>query len=291
MEMSTEDSKLKGVIAAGGLSAPVKAQADTALAALALIGAGTDAFIKEQAALSVLNQAKNEMDSLVPNGCQYSDEAGYNAKSTPCDDLTISEKIECHNLFGGYDVALTLQKYDNIVFGSQPTPALISSDTDLGKMTCSPPISFSAGVAFSAIQEQNFEIKSVTTGSGMSAVTTNTFIASSESGFTPLPMGFAHYMILETPNGQLGWHGTVGIGANIRSQNSGGSSPEYLIGSSAAFWRIVYLTGGLHFGSKAVLGTGFQVNEAVPAGVTTVPIDIIRRVSWAFAISFATSPK
>jgi hypothetical protein len=179
------------------------------------------------------------------------------------------------------------------VFGTQPTGAPTSADTDLGKMTCSPPISFSAGVSFSAIKEQQFQIKSVTTAATAAtpSVTTSTFIASSQSRFTPIPMGFAHYMIAESPGGLVGWHGTVGVGANIRSQNSGGSSPEYLIGSSASFWRIVYLTSGLYFGSQAVLGNGFQVGNAVPSGVTTVPIDITRRVSWAFTVSFATSPK
>jgi len=44
-------------------------------------------------------------------------------------------------------------------------------------------------------------------------------------------------------------HFSFGVGASVKSQDSGGSNPEFLTGLSFSFLRTIYITGGLDIGN------------------------------------------
>jgi len=262
------------------------AEASTALQQIAAGGKLATDFANT---LSALSSAVNAMSSLAPPNCTFADAPGHLAAGPVCDSLEISEDVQCHSVFGGNDAKLTLQVSQTVAFPSASSSQSQSQaqSIDLGTMTCSPPITFSAGVAFSSIREQEFGIAAVSSGK----TTANQFVLTSDSTFKPIPMAFAHARLWESPEGAYGFHFSFGIGANIRGQNSGGSDAEYLVGGSLSLWHIAYITSGVHLGSQVSLADGYTVGSAVPANVTQPPLRTGRAEGFGFAISFGTSPK
>ena len=288
--INDEVSDLQQEKATGGLSSDIAQQVNDALAALQKVEEGAISEKSYSDALAAFHQAVNTMNALAPNGCKPPDANGFvQGRDTPCDSFELTQDIQCHGVFGGNDAALTLHVSPAISFPGAPNQT--AQTFDLGTMTCSAPIAFSAGVAFSSINENDFAINQVTTSSGGTSTTSNEFQLASQGSFTPLPMGFAHARLWETPEALISVHATVGVGAHIRSQSSGGSDPEYVVGGSISLWHVIYFTGGVDFGSSVTLADGYTVGSAVPSSVTQPPLQVNRAVGTAFAISFSTTPK
>ena len=98
-------------------------------------------------------------------------------------------------------------------------------------------------------------------------------------------MAMAHARLWE-PNKVVAVHMSFGIGVNARSQASGGSSPEFLIGPSISLFRTVFFSGGVEIGRSTSLAGGFHPNDVVPSDITAAQIATSYTTRWGFAVTF-----
>jgi hypothetical protein len=166
-----------------------------------------------------------------------------------------------------------------------PGTTATSPETVLSvSVECTSPFTVSAGVAFSTIAESEFGIQPVATPSG-STTTINQFVSTVKSSFRPAPLGMVHARLWE-PADWFSLHASFGISGNFSSQNSGGSSAEFLLGPSIAFFRTMFLTPGLYLGRQVSLGGGFKVGDPVPSNITTPPLQKSYIPAFGFSITF-----
>ena len=169
------------------------------------------------------------------------------------------------------------------VFDAQaPQP---QTKDNLLTVTCSSPFSISAGAAFSTIHNQQFAIvKSAPSGGGTTSV--NTFGVTSDSRVNPYPIAMAHARLHDWMDNRYALHFSFGVGASVKSQDSGGSNPEFLTGLSFSFLRTIYITSGLDVGKQSRLIGGFKVGDIVPSDVTSPPVSSSYKPGFGFAITF-----
>jgi hypothetical protein len=168
------------------------------------------------------------------------------------------------------------------VFDGQPGQAQVKDG--LLTVTCSSPFAISAGAAFSTIRNRQFAILKSLPPSGTTSI--NTFGTTSDSRVNPYPIAIAHARLREWIDKRYGLHFSFGVGANIKGDNSGGSSPEFLTGLSISFLRTIFVTGGLDVGKQSKLVGGFQVGGTVPTDITSPPVSSSYTAGFGFAISF-----
>ena len=169
------------------------------------------------------------------------------------------------------------------VFDGQPPQS--QTKDNLLTVTCSSPFSISAGAAFSTIRNQQFSIvKSAPPSGGTTSV--NTFGVTSDSRINPYPIAIAHARLRDWADNRYALHVSFGVGASIKSQESGGSNPEFLTGLSLSFLRTIYVTGGLDVGKRSRLIGGFKVGDVVPSDVTSPPVSSSYKPGFGFAITF-----
>jgi hypothetical protein len=176
--------------------------------------------------------------------------------------------------------ALKLTIIDELPDKTAAAPADVLTLT----VECASPFTVSAGVEFSTVPNREFAIQPVATPQG-STTTTNQFVLTSSSNFHPLPLGMVSARFCE-PSERLSFHFSFGVSGNFSSQNSGGSSAEFLVGPSIALFRTMFLTPGLHIGKKAELGAGFRLGDPVPSNITTAPVRSSYTAGFGFAITF-----
>jgi hypothetical protein len=101
-------------------------------------------------------------------------------------------------------------------------------------------------------------------------------------------MALAHARLKEFAGHLIALHATVGVAGNLQGQSSGGSAVEFLLGGSVSFVRVIYLSAGLHIGTKDELAGGFKVGDLVPSDITTIQGQVKRSYTtgFGFAISF-----
>ena len=114
----------------------------------------------------------------------------------------------------------------------------------------------------------------------------NRFGITSDSNVNPYPIAMAHARLRDWDSNRYALHFSFGIGASVRGQDSGGSSPEFLTGLSLSFLRTIYLTGGLDVGKQSQLIGGFKVGDMVPSDVTSPPVSSSYKPGFGFAITF-----
>jgi hypothetical protein len=192
----------------------------------------------------------------------------------------------CGNIFNqNASRAISIVTVDESPTLDGNAPAVKTQDAFL-TVTCASPIALSAGVAFSSIEQKEFAIiKSA--GSTPAGPSVSEFGTLSDSAFHPMPAAFVHGRLLESADHQFGLHATLGISGNIQGQDSGGSNPEFLTGISFALWRTIYLTGGLHIGTKAELAGGFHEGDLVPSDITTIQGQVKRSYTAGFGFAFS----
>jgi hypothetical protein len=176
--------------------------------------------------------------------------------------------------------AIKLTQIDELPDKSAIAPADVLSVT----IECASPFTVSAGVEFSGIPTREFAIHPVAKPAG-STTTVNEFVLTSQSHVHPLPIGMVSARFSEVSE-NVSFHVSLGISGNFNSQNSGGSSAEFLIGPSIAIFRTMFLTPGLHIGKKSALGDGFVVGNPAPANVTSPPLSTAYTTGFGFAITF-----
>lgn len=228
------------------------------------------------AARDLLRTWKTRMETLQANWNAFQNDE----KNQP-DPFSRSAVGDCGFAFSRTKTtALSLIASDQMPGATTPNPITVLSVS----VECSSPFTISAGVEFTTLKEREFSIQPVANPPG-SVTTTNEFVATTQSSFHPLPLGMIHARLWE-PKEWFSLHASFGIAGNIRSQNSGGSDPEFLIGPSIALFRTMFLTPGLHLGREVSLGANFQENEPVPANITTPPLQKSYKSAFGFAITF-----
>jgi hypothetical protein len=197
------------------------------------------------------------------------------------DPFTMTMAATCDYAFSTTkQTVITLTATDQLPAKTAGAPTDVLSVT----VECASPFTVSAGVAFSTISNKQFGIQAVATPPG-STTTTNEFVLTSNSSFHPLPIGMVSARLCE-PNEKVSFHLSLGLAGNFKSQSSGGSTAEFLVGPSIALFRTMFFTPGLHIGQQASLGGGFRLGDPVPTSITTPPLQTSYKVGFGFAITF-----
>ncbi len=199
--------------------------------------------------------------------------------------FVVSTYLQCGNIFNqSSSTAASLTTYDETatLSGNLSAPSA-QQDKTFFTLTCASPFAVSGGVEFSTIPSNEFAI---VTSAGSGTTSTSKFGYSSHSSFHPLPVAMAHVRIWESQNQKYAFHFSAGASGNIQGQNSGGSSAEFLAGGSLSFFRTMFVTAGLHIGTKTSLAGGFKLGDAVPSDITTVPVTKSYTTGFGLAITF-----
>ena len=259
-----------------GWEITTNSQTLSAVADLDVSGTKYTAFRSAQDALVTW---KRKMETLLGNWNKFK-----NSAANAPDPFSLEIQTDCGFAFSRTKTnALTLTRIDRLP-GSTTTP--VPSETVLSvTVECTSPFTVSAGVAFSFIPDKEFGIQAVPTTLNGTTTTTTEIVSTSQSSFRPLPLGMIHARIWE-PNDWFSVHASFGIAAEIRSQNSGGSDPGYLIGPSIALYRTMFFTPGVMIGSQVRLGSGFTEGETVPSSITTPPLQKSYKVGFGLGITF-----
>ena len=205
---------------------------------------------------------------------------------TLADFFVTSTLLRCGNIFNqSSSTTASLTTYDEsqTLSGSLSAPNA-QQDKNFFTITCASPFAVSAGVEFSTVPSREFAI--VKSAGGANNTSTNEFGYSSQSSFHPLPAAIVHARIWESQSQRYAFHISAGASGNIQGQNSGGSSAEFLAGGSFSFFRTMFVTAGLHIGTKTSLAGGFKVGDTVPSDVTTVPVTKSYTTGFGIAITF-----
>ena len=176
--------------------------------------------------------------------------------------------------------AITLTRADLMPGTTSAAPETVLAVS----VECTSPFTVSAGVDFSTIEKHEFAIQA-SPATPPATGTVNKFVLTNNSNFHPLPLGMIHARLCEFDE-RFALHASLGLAGNIQSQSAGGSSAEFLIGPSFSLFRTMFLTPGLHIGTKTVIGGGFNVGDTVPSNITTVPLQKSYTTGFGFAITF-----
>lgn len=201
------------------------------------------------------------------------------------DFFVVSTYLQCGNIFNqSSSTAASLTTYDETatLSGNLSTPTA-QQDKTFFTLTCASPFAVSGGVEFSTIPSNEFAIVK---SSGSGTTSTNKFGFASHSSFHPLPVAIAHVRVWESQNQKYAFHFSAGASGNIQGQNSGGSSAEFVTGGSFSFFRTMFVTAGLHIGTKTSLAGGFKIGDTVPSDITTVPVTKSYTTGFGLAITF-----
>jgi hypothetical protein len=199
--------------------------------------------------------------------------------------FVISTYLQCGNIFNqSSSTTASLTTYDETatLSGNLSVPTA-QQDKTFFTLTCASPFAISGGVEFSTIPSNEFAIVK---SSGNGTTSTNKFGYSSQSSFHPLPVAIAHVRVWESQNQKYAFHFSAGASGNIQGQNSGGSSAEFITGGSLSFFRTMFVTAGLHIGTRTSLAGGFKIGDTVPSDVTTVPVTKSYTTGFGLAITF-----
>lgn len=201
------------------------------------------------------------------------------------DFFVVSTYLQCGNIFNqSSSTTASLTTYDETatLSGNLSAPNA-QQDKTFFTLTCASPFAVSGGVEFSTIPSSEFAIVK---SSGSGTTSTNKFGYSSNSSFHPLPVAVAHVRIWESASQKYAFHFSAGASGNIQGQNSGGSSAEFITGGSVSFFRTMFVTAGLHIGTKTSLAGGFKIGNTVPSDVTTAPVTKSYTTGFGLAITF-----
>jgi len=203
-----------------------------------------------------------------------------NPKGVP-DPFSMTTAADCGFAFSRTKTtAITLSRVDQLPGSTATNPETVLSVS----VECTSPFTVAAGVAFSTLRQQQYGIQAVATPPA-STTTVNKFVTTSDSRVNPLPIGMIHVRLYE-PTEWFSVHGSFGVAGDIKPQSAGGSSADFILGPSIAFFRTMFLTPGLHLGRQAVLGGGYHVGDPVPSNITTPPLQTSYKPAFGLAVTF-----
>jgi hypothetical protein len=197
-----------------------------------------------------------------------------------------STQLTCPNIFNqSSSTAASLTVFDEsqTLSGNLGVPSS-HQNQNFFSLTCASPFAVSAGIEFSTITAREFGIiKSV---GGANNTSVNKFGLTSDSAFHPLPVALVHVRLWDSMDHRFAFHASAGASGNIQGQNSGGSSAEFLTGGSLSFFRTMFITAGLHVGTKSTLAGGFKVGDTVPSDISSVQVTKSYTKGVGIAITF-----
>ncbi len=183
-------------------------------------------------------------------------------------------RVGCSPLFNkNSQTVLKLTLMDRTPLFDQQAPTAQPKDNIL-VVQCGSRFSVTAGVALSAVPNAEFAIVKGTPETGSQAAV-NRFDLLADPSVHPVPMAIAHFRLRESMNHIAGVHLSFGVGVNARSQSSGGSSPEFLIGPTLSLARTLFVTIGADVGKRTDLTGGFNPKDKVPSGDHRGPGELV----------------
>lgn len=197
-----------------------------------------------------------------------------------------SIQLTCPNIFNqSSSTAASMTVFDEsqTLSGNFSAPSA-HQNQNFFSLTCASPFAVSAGVEFSTIRSQEFGI--IKSAGGANNTSINKFGLTSDSAVHPLPIALIHVRLWESMDHRFACHATAGASGNIQGQNSGGSSAEFLTGASLSFFRTMFITAGLHIGTKSRLAGGFNVGDTVPSDISSVQVTKSYTTGVGIAITF-----
>jgi hypothetical protein len=262
-------------------------EADKTVAALDDVSETGVKYAQFRDAKSELSRWRDRMAELKVVLDKASDPA--NPDKTPVAERMVAALSLRHDADGEFafsqtkKTALTLTRTDLMPGAKDTKPETILDVT----VECTSPFTVSAGVAFSSLQQREFAIVPSKDPNNPTNVI-NKFESTSTSNFHPLPLGMIHARVWEGQGWweNVGLHASFGMAGNFRSQNSGGSDVEFLVGPSVSLFRTMFLTPGLHLGHKVELGGGFKEGDVVPPSITQPPLRKSYKLGFGLAITF-----
>jgi hypothetical protein len=193
------------------------------------------------------------------------------------------KSIHCGTLFNQTSKdAVSVVTMDQTVTFDGKSPSVKANDPFV-TVACSTPFSITGGIAFSLIEQKEFAIIK---SSGPNNTSVNKFGTLNSSQVHPMPMAMVHARLADWGRHKYALHASTGVAGNIQGKDSGGSSAEFLLGPSLSFWRTMYLSLGLHIGTKTELAGGFKEGDLVPPDITTVQVKKSYTSGFGFAITF-----
>jgi hypothetical protein len=195
------------------------------------------------------------------------------------DPFSVATSCDCGFAFGGTKTTeIKLKRVDRMPGGDGATEEVLSVAVE-----CTSPFTVSAGLALGSVRQQQFAIRPTPAPTGDSTV--NTVATTSDSRFSPVPMGALHARLWE-PNETIALHASLGVAGKLRGQSEGGSDVVLLIGPSLSLHRTMFITAGLYLGSETKLGAPFKVGDSVPATITEPTLEKSFRPAFGFAVTF-----
>jgi hypothetical protein len=146
------------------------------------------------------------------------------------------------------------------------------------------PISMSLGFAFSSLAKTDFGLTAVRDASVLPTdpIVLKYKVSSTTVRPVTFPLALIHYDIPNSlPASRAGFAISGGAGVDVS-----GSSPtgEFAFGGSGRF-RSLYFSGLLHLGRRKKLQSGFNLNDAAPAGFTPPTQDVWGK-GFAFGLTY-----
>ena len=201
------------------------------------------------------------------------------AQSMGQEYFTHKESVSCNFMDGGGE-----EKKLKITRKNRLDSKAESETLEVVTVVCSPLLSISAGVGFSALDEQDIafvqSIRTAPGGAGTQALV-NRFGFRGNSQFRSLPALLVNTRLHDVSD-RLSIHASVGAAVDFNGQL--GADAEFIVGPSLAFNRLFFITPGLHVGRAPRLAGGFQIGDEVPEGVDAPPIEKVWKPG--FAVTF-----
>lgn len=154
----------------------------------------------------------------------------------------------------------------------------------------------SAGVVFSPLAQHSFATAAVGSSKFCTATGNETAVGcivdDSQSGWRILPVVLGSIRFVDTPKLSSQWRPFIPnyltIGATIKSNSSGGTNLEYLLGPSfASAGQRIFVTAGAYAGEVNRLAGGLTTGPQTVAPPGTLPTSSGYRWKFGFAISYS----
>jgi hypothetical protein len=197
-----------------------------------------------------------------------------------------SAQLTCPNIFNqSSSTAASMTVFDEsqTLSGDFSAPSA-HQNLNFFSLTCASPFAVSAGIEFSTIPAREFGI--IKSAGGANNTSIDKFGLTSDSAVHPLPVALVHVRLWESMDHRFAFHASAGASGNIQGQSSGGSSAEFLTGGSLSFFRTMFISAGLHIGTKSILAGGFNVGDTVPSDISSVQVTKSYTTGVGFAITF-----
>ena len=166
--------------------------------------------------------------------------------------------------------------------------ATIVKELPLVTFVCEHPLSFSAGVFFSTLDEKEFDFRAMLVDEASNQMATDVIGFNNRSDFQVMPGAMVNTLVWKPSDG-FDMHLSFGAIADLGGEQ--GADLEFIIGPSFGIKGNTMLTVGAHFGRVSELQGGFEIGTPRIEGLDTVPTQKSYRIGLGFGISYIFKAK